>query len=112
MDLLEWVQKKNKEYKPENIFLSPYCQKRILERGIEEDIIRSLLINNKDLLNVKSEKATFEGKEEERFKLYYSLSSKYTLVIIAVYMESVLKVINVIKTSKKMEKKWQKKISL
>lgn len=52
----------------------------------------------------------FMGRPEKRHKLIFKISSKYSLIIIVAFYPKVLKVINVIKTSKGAEKIWRKKI--
>jgi len=52
----------------------------------------------------------FQGRPEKRYKLVFKISSRYSLIVVVAYYESVLKVIKVIKTSKDLEEKWRKKI--
>ncbi|MBI2631514.1 hypothetical protein HYW75_00740 [Candidatus Pacearchaeota archaeon] len=106
--LIKEVLTKNKSYSEEQIQLSAYCEKKMTQRGIDKDtIISSLLSDN--LFYVEINKRPFGEIIEDRYKLIYKLSSKYFLIIIVAYYEKVIKVINVIKTSKDMEKKWRKK---
>ena len=79
------------------------------ERNIDKElVIRNISFNvpyyaEQQKVNIK--------EEEKRYKLIYKISSRYSLIVIVVYEEKILKVINVIKTSKSAEKLWRKKIS-
>jgi hypothetical protein len=103
---------KNKEYLPEQIEISPYCRRKMALRGVDEDLIRTTLLSNKGIIYTEPQKRQFEGRIEERYKMVYKLSGRYYLIIVIVHDKSILKVVNVIKTSKDMEALWQKKISL
>ena len=109
-ELIKEVLAKNKAYSEDKIQLSPYCLRKMTERQISEETVISTLLSNQELFYVNIEKKTFGGVFEDRYKLIYKISSRYSLIIIIAYYESVLKVINVIKTSKDIEKKWRKKI--
>jgi hypothetical protein len=102
---------KNREYLPEQIEISPYCQRKMAIRGVDEDLIRTTLISNKDIIYTEPQKKPFEGRIEERYKMVYKLSGRYYLIIVIVHDKRILKVVNVIKTSKDMEALWQEKIS-
>ncbi len=134
-NLITELAKKSKDYSKEDIIFTDYCKiKKFLSfcsetfgyprlqfilfsnLGIklEERLIdKSIVINN--LLNgipyFAEEQVIFlKGERENRYKLIYKISSRYSLIIIIVYEEKVLKVINIIKTSKGAEKLWRKKI--
>ncbi len=108
-ELLKWVISKNKEYSSEKIILSSYCERKIKQRAIEEDLVRKTLTLGNPIYVTKQEKK-FQGAKEDRYKVIYKISVKYYLIIIISYNQSILKVINVIKTSKNLESKWQKNI--
>lgn len=103
---------KNEKYLPEQITISSYCQRKMIQRGVDEDLVRTTLISNKGIIYAEPQKRQFEGRVEERYKVVYKLSGRYYLIIVMVHDKRVLKVVNVIKTSKNMEALWQKKISL
>ena len=111
-DITKDVIAKNKEYLPEQIEISLYCQRKMALRGVEEDLVRTTLISNKGIIYAEPQKKPFEGRIEERYKMVYKLSGRYYLIIVVVHDKRILKVVNVIKTSKDMEALWQKKISL
>ena len=109
MDLVKWATDKNKEYSKENIEFTTYCMDKMQQRDISREIVISSITSNV-LSFVELQKRPFQGGIEERYQLVYRISSRYFLLIVVVYDERVLKVINVIKTSKDMEKIWRKKI--
>ena len=80
------------------------------DRGIEKSLVIETLTSNNDLYYAEKQIVPLKG-EETRYKLIYKISSRYSLIIIVIYEEKILKVINVIKTSKSAEKLWRKKIS-
>jgi predicted nucleic-acid-binding protein len=108
-ELIKKVLAKNKTYFKEQIELRPYCLSKMNERRIDEETVISTLLSD-NLFYVEIQKRPFKDAIEDRYKLIYKLSSRYSLIIVVAYHEKVLKVINVIKTSKDMEKKWRKKI--
>ena len=96
-------------YLPDQIEIRPYCKNRMEERNIEDTFLITTLFS-KGLYYVEEQIKTFQGKPEKRYKLIFKISSKYSLIIIVAFYPKVLKVINVIKTSKGVEKKWREKI--
>jgi len=106
-----WVKEKNNDYTRSQIEFRPYCKRRMAERGIDEELVISTLFCEGCFYCEEQDKP-FQGKIEKRHKLMFRISTKYCLIVIVRYDEKVLKVINVIKTSKDLEKKWRKKISL
>ena len=108
-DLLKKIIQKNREYLDEQIEFTDYCMGKIGQRNIEKEIVLSTL-KSKDLFYTEVQKRPFRGIIEERFKLVYRLSSRYSLIIIVAYYQKILKVINVIKTSKEFKLQWRKKI--
>jgi len=109
MDLVNWATDKNKEYTKENIEFTAYCRGKMQQRDIDENSVISNILSEK-LSFVELQKRPFQGGIEERYQLAYRISNRYFLLVVVVYGERVLKVINVIKTSKDMEKIWRKKI--
>ena len=78
--------------------------------GIEKEIIISTLLYGKELYYAEIQNVPFREGIEKRYKLIYKISSRYSLIIIAIYEQNILKVVNTIKTSKGAEKLWRKKI--
>lgn len=109
--LIKEVLAKNKEYSPEQIEFTSYCTGRMAKRGIMKEEVLSVLMSGKDLYYAKMQDRHFHEDIERRHKLIYKVSSRYSLIVIIAYYEKILKVINVIKTSKGAEKQWRKKIS-
>ena len=108
-ELIKEINERTKRYSEEQVEFTPYCTRKMGERQIDRETIISALFSN-NLFFVEIQKKQYLGNLEERHKLIFKLSSRYSLIIIVLYCERVLKVINVIKTSKDMEKKWRKKI--
>jgi len=109
-ELIKEILQKHKDYSPDQIEVRPYCKGRMEERKIDKEILISTLLDNKSLYYAEEQDKTFQGKSEKRYKLIFKISSRYSLIIITAYYPKILKVINVIKTSKGAEKKWRKKI--
>lgn len=110
-ELIKKLVLQNKKYSNEEIKFTDYCTMKMQDRGIEKSsVIEALTTNNIPYYAEKQNVPVKEG-EEVRYKIVYKISSRYSLIIIVVYEEKVLKVINVIKTSKSAEKLWRKKIS-
>lgn len=103
------VLKKIEAYSLNQIEIRPYCFGRMNERNVEETLLISTLFS-RNLYYVQKQNKTFNGEPEKRYKLIFKISSKYSLIIIVAFGAKILKVINVIKTSKGVEKKWQKEI--
>ena len=110
-ELVRETLKKIDSYNQSQIEIRPYCRRRMVERSIEESLLISTLFS-KDLYYVKEQLKTFMGKLEKRHKLIFKISSKYSLIIIVVFHTKILKVVNIIKTSKGVEKKWQKNVKM
>ena len=110
-DLIKRLIIENKKYSGENIKFTDYCEIKMQDRGIEKDSVTETLTLNDDLYYAEKQVVPSKEGEETRYKLIYKISSRYSLIIIVVYEEKILKVINVIKTSKSAEKLWRKKIS-
>jgi hypothetical protein len=108
-ELVRQILKKIGIYSLQQIEIRPYCKRRMKERNIEETLLTTTLFS-KNLYYFKEQMKTFMGETEKRHKLIFKISSKYSLIIIVVFYPKILKVINVIKTSKGVEKQWQKKI--
>jgi hypothetical protein len=103
--LIKELIEKNKNYS-NKIEFTDYCRTKMEERGVEEGIVIKNLLSG---IPYYAEEQAVKG--EKRHKLIYKISSRYSLIIITACKENVLKVINVIKTSKSAEKLWRKKIS-
>ena len=97
-----------KEVKPfleklnqENISFDSHFYKRTEERPINEGMIRSFLSQINKLEKIE------KGKSDDRFKLWFKMSSKYSLVIIIEISTSKdLKVVSAWNTNRK----WQGKL--
>ena len=109
-ELIKEVAEKIKNYSQNQIEISLYCKKRMDERQIEESLLISTIFSD-ELYYVREQTKFFRGIPEKRHKLVFKISSKYSLIVIVVFYAKILKVINVIKTSKGAEKKWRKMIS-
>jgi len=101
----------NKEYSKDDIKFTIYCLAKMQDRGIGEDLVVETLTLNNELYYAERQEVLLYDKRETRYKLIYKVSSRYSLIIIVAYEGKILKVINVIKTSKSAEKLWRKKIS-
>ncbi|MEK6859013.1 MAG: hypothetical protein AABX53_03845 [Nanoarchaeota archaeon] len=86
-----------------------YCRARMQKRGIDEEIVKQMLFSSKPPLYVKRQLLPLGNLSEERYKLIFSLSGRYSLIIIVAFYHNLLKVVNTIKTSKKLDKLWKRK---
>jgi len=108
--LINDILKKIRDYSSEQVELTSYCLNRIKERNVEEAIVISTLFSKNNLYYVEEQLKPYRRKIEKRHKLIFKISSKYSLIIVIAFYPKVLKVVNVIKTSKGVEKQWRKKI--
>lgn len=84
-----------------NILFDPHFYKKSEERPVNEGMIRSFLSHIHKLEKIE------KGKGEERFKLWFKMSRKYSLVLIVeIYLSKGLKVISAWNTNTK----WQDKL--
>lgn len=96
-EIKEFLEKLNRD----NIIFDPHFYKRSGERPINESMIRGFLSQTNKLEKIE------QGKEGNRFKLWFKMSRKYSLVlIIEVLISKGLKVISAWNTSRK----WQDKL--
>ncbi len=95
-------------YSYDNIELTDYCREKMQQRNIEESLVISTLFS-KSLCFVEEQSKDYMGAVEKRHKLIFSISSKYSLIIIVAFYQKDLKVVNVIKTSKRLDKLWKSK---
>jgi len=85
----------------ENITFDPHFYKRLGERPINEGMVRKFLSQTSKLEKIE------QGKSRDRFKLWFKMSRKYSLVlIIEVILSKDLKVISAWNTYRK----WQDKL--
>ena len=85
----------------EDITFDKHFYKRIRERPINESMVRSFLSQVNRLEKIE------QGKQKDRFKLWFKMSGKYSLVlIIEVNCSKGLKVISAWNT----DRKWQGKL--
>ena len=61
-DMVNWAVSKNREYSSEKIVISPYCERKIAQRKIEEDLVRKCLTVNDCLVHVELQKNLFQGR--------------------------------------------------
>lgn len=96
-DVKEFLEKINQE----NISFDPHFYKRSEERPINEGMIRNFLSQTNKLEKIEL------GKGKDRFKLWFKMSRKYSLVlIIEIELSKDLKVISAWNTYRK----WQDKL--
>jgi len=84
---------------PRDIKFDLHFYKRIRERPIDEGIVRSFLSQLNKLEKIE------KGKNE-RFKLWFKMSRKYSLVLIVEIVSKSLKVISTWNS----DRKWQSKL--
>ncbi|GBE20345.1 hypothetical protein BMS3Abin17_01083 [archaeon BMS3Abin17] len=100
MELKE-VKKFLERLNQDNIIFDPHFYKRTRERPINESIVRSFLSQINKLEKIE------RGKEINRFKLWFRMSRKYSLVsIIEINLSKDLKVISAWNS----DRKWQDKL--
>jgi hypothetical protein len=109
-ELINGVKKRISNYSKDQIKFTKYCENKILERKIENDIIIDSIISNENLFYTEIQKIPLHDMIETRYKLIFKISTRYSLIVIVAFDEKVISVINVIKTSKYAEKEWRKKI--
>jgi len=89
------------ELNQDSIIFDSHFYKRSQERPIKEGMIRSFLSQLNKLEKIE------QGKGENRFKLWFKMSGKYSLVvIIEIEVSKGLKVISAWNSNKK----WQKQL--
>ena len=108
-ELVKKISRKIQAYSQNQIKITPYCYGRMKERNIEETLLISTLFSTENLYYVREQLKIHQGQTEKRHKLIFKISSKYSLIIILRLYPKVLKIINTIKTSKEVEKKWRNK---
>lgn len=99
---------KIQSYLKEDLHITDYCREKMKDRNIDESLLINTLFS-RELYYVREQIRMYLGVKENRYKLIFKISSRYSLIIIVKFDEKVLKVLNVIKTSKKAEK-WKKKM--
>ena len=104
MPSFEKVKKFLEEVKDENIHFKKHFYDKIKERPISESLVKSSLKKTDKLLKVEEQPSRREG--EEKYKLWFKLSNKYSLVVVAAISEKDLYII----TSWNTDRKWQKSI--
>lgn len=100
MELRE-VRRFLEELNQDSIIFDPHFYKRSGERPINESMVRSYLSDLSKLEQIE------QGKEE-RFKLWFKMSRRYSLVLI-VEIFNTTKVLKVI-SAWNSDKKWQNKL--
>lgn len=104
MPSFEKVKKFLEGVKDENIHFKKHFYDKTKERPISEGLARSSLKKTDKLLKVEEHPSRREG--EEKYKLWFKLSNKYSLVVVAAISEKDLYII----TSWNTDRKWQKAI--
>ena len=95
------VKKFLEELDQNNVSFDPHFYRRIGERPISEGMVRSFLSQIGKLEKVE------QGKSKDRFKLWFKMSRRYSLVlIIEIEVSKGLKVISAWNS----DRKWQKKL--
>ena len=98
---LDEIKKFLEKLNQDAITFDSHFYKRLGERPINEGMVRSFLSQINKLKKIE------QGKEENRFKLWFKMSGKYSLVLIIEISDSKdLKVISAWNTSRK----WQNKL--
>jgi len=98
---LKEVKKFLEKLNQNNIIFDPHFYKRTRERPINEGIIRDFLSQLKKLEKIE------RGRTKNRFKLWFKMSRKYSLVIILeINFSKDLKVISAWNS----DRKWQDKL--
>jgi hypothetical protein len=88
----------------ENIFFKKHFFDRVKERPISESLIIKYLKKTETLLKVELLSST--RVKEEKFKLWFKLSNRYSLVVIVAIKGKDLYII----TAWNSDRKWQKSI--
>lgn len=104
MPSFEKVKKILEELKDENIHFKKHFYDKTKERPISEGLVKSSLKKTDKLLKIEEQPSRREG--EEKYKLWFKLSNKYSLVVIAAISGKDLYII----TSWNTNRKWQKAI--
>ena len=96
-EVKEFLEKLNQD----DIIFDPHFYKRSRDRPINESMIRSFLSQINKLEKIE------QGKNKDRFKLWFKMSGKYSLVLIVeIYFSKGLKVIS----AWNINRKWQDKL--
>jgi hypothetical protein len=96
-EVKDFLEKLNQE----NVIFDPHFYKRSRERPISEGMIRSFLSEIGKLEKIE------RGKEDNRYKLWFKMSRKYSLVLIVeIDTTKVLKVISAWNS----DRKWQNQL--
>jgi len=96
-EVKEFLEKLNQN----NIIFDSHFYKRSEERPVDEGMVRNFLSQINKLEKIE------QGKGKDRFKLWFKMSRKYSLVLIVeVKIEKGLKVISAWNT----DRKWQNKL--
>lgn len=110
--IIEDIKEILKKHKENDIDFTDYCKRRIYKRNIKESQVKEVLLNPDNLFYSEKQFVYIREKnlEELRYKLIFKISNKYNLIVIITEEQKILKVINVIKTSRKVKKEWEKEI--
>lgn len=103
-DDIEKIREFLAELKEENIIFKRHFYERAGERPVSEALVRECLKKTDRLVNTEEQTAKREG--EEKYKLWFKLSNKYSLVLVAVISKKDLNII----TAWNTDRKWQKSI--
>lgn len=105
-DIISFL-KKIENYSSKQIEITDYCKNKMQQRNIDETLIVSTLFS-RGLCYVEEQLKDYRGAVEKRHKLIFPISSKYYLIIIVAFYQKALKIVNIIKTSKRLNQLWKK----
>jgi len=108
--LTKKIVNKCKRYGVDNIEFTDYAKQKMDFRNVEADEIVRLLTSGKGAFYAEKQEVPFQGDIEVRYKVVYRVSSRYSMIVVVSFYNKVLKVINVIKTSKGAERLWRKEV--
>lgn len=104
MSPFDKVKKFLEELKEDNVKFKKHFYDKIKERPISEELLRKYLKKTDRLLKVEEQPSRREG--EDKYKLWFKLSNRYSLVVVAAISKKDLYII----TSWNTDRKWQKSI--
>jgi len=86
----------------EDISFTTHFHERVTDRPITEELVKEYLQKKEALQHAEEQQARKEG--ERKYKLWFRMSRKYSLVVIATTLKKRLNII----TAWNTERKWQK----
>lgn len=110
MNGIRKIERKINNYSIETCEITDYCIKRMDERNISEEILLTTLFSEGNLFDIEIQDKFYRNKPDERYKLTFKLSNRYSLIIIISFGKKNLKILNAIKTSKEVRWEWKNTI--